>query len=455
MRKAFILLVGTLLLLPLATALNCNSLGGGDLIICKFILDSNLTNEEKDLLILDIFNKNKIFPDHDFVYSWNTALDIRNSPESKYTSQGAIKNAWISIISLMPSITENETLYVPEQGEILTKYGYNVQLPSGTALGDCKTYYSLEDKNERLYLYLNSRLIGQDELSSFSLMPEEKELNFIARLKIDITYKVVHYRNKRYCVSYEDGTCVEYRTTCEYSSTNYQTDTLTLTDNLNAESYRQKPESNFKIINKYNGITQGVLTARNFTNLFLNFKDSRYENNKYVYSYDYRSPYYILTLKAEPFEQETGTNIHVDKSGDNFTFTIKDIENCEVELQTHFESVTKQCTLNYNPIDFEIKTNKINYYENETIRIEILPKDTEIQLTYNNETITAKNNAEFKAVLYENKITAKAEDKVTDKIINVKSLENKKIILNFLSLSLIAIITYSLIKKYYIKNPAL
>ncbi|MDP2947337.1 MAG: hypothetical protein Q8N88_04430, partial [Nanoarchaeota archaeon] len=195
MKQKFIFLVFALIL-PSAVAFNCDGLSGGDLYVCKSIQDANLTSIEKDLLISDIFNKNKITPNFDFIYLWNTNLNFTNSPDGKEYSSGTISNAWIKIISLMPSILDNETLYSSNNEKLLTAYNYRYTLPSGNAKGDCKTEYSLESKDEDLKIYLNNNLIGKDKLISFIISNESDNLVFKSELNIQVNYRVAHYRKK-------------------------------------------------------------------------------------------------------------------------------------------------------------------------------------------------------------------------------------------------------------------
>ena len=162
MKNKIISFIALVLLLPSAIAFNCNSLSGGDLQVCNSIQNTNLSQTDKDLLISDIFNKNKTSPDFDFVYQWNTNLNIPNSPNGKTYSSSVINNAWIKIIALMPSIIENNTLYSSNAGKLQTAYNYNYKLPSGTASGDCNTHYSLSSKTEQLNVFINGNLIGHD-----------------------------------------------------------------------------------------------------------------------------------------------------------------------------------------------------------------------------------------------------------------------------------------------------
>ena len=221
--KLVLFITALALLLPSAIAFNCNSLSGGDLQVCNSIQNTNLSQIDKDLLISDIFNKNKTTPDFDFVYQWNTNLNIQNSPDGKTYSSGTVNGAWVKIISLMPSIIENNTLYSSNAGKLLTAYKYNYQLPSGTAPGDCKTYYSLSSKTEKLNVYINNNLIGQDKLTAFNNLNQET-LNFKSELIVNLKYRIDHYKNKKYCGGYSHGRCVSYYYKCESYSTEYKTD---------------------------------------------------------------------------------------------------------------------------------------------------------------------------------------------------------------------------------------
>jgi hypothetical protein len=178
-----------------ATAFNCQGLNENDTYICNYIQDSNLTQIEKNLIIADIYNPNKTSPNFDFVYYWNTALNITKSPDNRTTDEGVIKNAWLKIMALMPSIIENNTLYGSTQGKLMSAYNYDVKLPTGKLPGDCKTTYSLVDNTKILDVYLNGNSLGHDKLASFSL-DNPQDLHFEAILNIWVRYKIKHYELK-------------------------------------------------------------------------------------------------------------------------------------------------------------------------------------------------------------------------------------------------------------------
>jgi len=434
MRKVTLMAVAILFLFfPIATALDCHELKQGDFEICKSIQQNpSLTTEEKDLLILDIFNPNKTTPNYNFVYMWNTNLNIKNSPNNKEQNKGTIKNAWLSIITLMPSILEDNILYTPKNGKLQTEYNYDVVLPSGKQKRDCKTKYYLEQNLAELRIYLNGKPIGNNKINSFSL--KKDYANFIVVLDIKIRYRIKHYRKN------DNG--------CKYHHSNYITDTLTLTDKFNAKVYPENLESSFKITNKHHGIIEGELIANNFTSLELSFKDSFFKKTHYVYTLDYSLPYYVITLKANKIENTKIQNLKISNKENEFYFVVSKPENCKIKISNHFYNLIRNCNFDYSESGLKIKTDKLNYDENETITIEVFPKDKFIELSYANQTARIKNNAKFKAVLNYNKITAKLEDSQTQRIINVVNSQNKKLAIDLSSFGLFGYVIYSFLKKY-------
>ena len=104
-------------------------------------------------------------------------------------------------------------------------------------------------------------------------------------------------------------------------------------------------------------------------------------------------------------------------------------------------------------LDFE--TEKLNYVEGDLVKVEIFPKNTFVDVSYNGQTIKTKDYAEFQSVLYENKITVKHNDKEVNHIINVQDKETKKLFKDLLSFCFVGFILYSAAKKYYIKLNAI
>ena len=421
------------------TAFGCDGLDGGDAYICESISKANLSNVEKDMLISDIFNQNKSTPNFDFVYLWNTNLDIKNSPDGKEYSSGIINHAWVKIISLMPSIIEDGTLYSSNNGKILVAYNYGYTLPSGKYRNDCKTKYFLDSKSEDLKIFLNDNLIGNEKLSSFIISNSSDNLHFVAEVTVHVNYRIVHYR--------EQDSDHDYG--CLYYSTEYSNSEIKLSDSLDSKFYKSQLSSDLKIINKYNGMTRGNLTAYNFTKLILSFNNSVYQIKKYIYLLNYSLPYYVLTLRAEEVEDINFNNLYVDKINDSIVFTVKDSSNCKVELFDHFSSISKNCNMSFDPMNFSVNTDKTNYYDNDTIKVYISPSNLSLNLSYANQSKLVRNYTEFKAVLYQNRIIIRLDDQESNIIINVNKKEDWIILYNIALLFLVVYLIFKLTKFYF------
>ena len=442
MAKQIFIFLFLILFLHSITAFNCDDLSGGDSYVCNSIDDANLSNIEKDMLISDIFNKDKTIPNFDFVYLWNTNLNIQNNPDGKEDSSGVINHAWIKIVSLMPSIIENGTLYSSNNEKLLTAYNYEYTLPLGKYRKDCKTEYAFDSKSESLKIFLNNDFVGNEKLTSFIISNKSIDLVFLSEVTFHVNYRIIHYREEY----------SKHHYGCFYYSTDYVGDQLKLSDSLNAKLYASQLSSDFKIIDKYNGITKGSLDSENFTRLILSFNNSIYQINKYIYSLNYSLPYYILTLRAERTDNINSNNIYVDKNDSRFIFTVKDASSCKIELFDHFNSISKNCNMNFNEINFSVKTDKTNYYENESIKIYISPSNLSLNLFYANQSKIAENYTEFNATLYENRIVAKYGDKETNLIINVNKKEDWIILYNLFLLFLLVYLIFKLIKFYFYRK---
>ena len=434
MQKIFLFLA-VALVLPLATAFDCQELNDGDIEICNEILRSSLSSSEKDLLIADVFKPTNTFPNHDFIYSWNSDLEITSPSNGIKENRGSIRNAWIEIIAPMPSVLENGTLYVPERGKLLSEYDYGVSIPSGRQRRDCKTKYYPKGQEETLRVFVNGRYVGEDKFTDFVVNSDDEDVTIIAELEIKVKYNIKHYRR-------EDGRC----RTSHYERI---TDTIKIRDTVNAKLLKSNPESFFKITNEYNDVTAGYLQANNFSALELSFANSLYQKTNYVYKLNYTLPYYVLTLEAEKVQNVKIRNINVNEPGDRYEFAVRDTTNCKIKLFSHFGSFQKGCDMSYSGNDFEIKTDKLNYHENETIFVEIFPKGVELNLTYANQSILARDSAEFRVVKNENKIIAQLNSKQAKKFINVTDEGNEIFLKQLSSISFFGYIVFSFLKKYY------
>jgi hypothetical protein len=153
-------------------------------------------------------------------------------------------------------------------------------------------------------------------------------------------------------------------------------------------------------------------------------------------------------LRAEKVENINFNNIYADKVYDSIIFTIRDSSNCKIELLDHFSFVSNGCNMNFNQVNFSVKTDKTNYYENDTIKVYLSPSNLSLNLSYANESKLVKNYTEFTAVLYQNRIVVKLDDQESNLIINVNKREDWIVLYNIALLFLLVYLIFKITKFY-------
>ena len=115
---------------PLVLAISCNSVSPANYDVCLEILNSELSEYEKEILISNLEYGNKFFPDHKFIFNSNEKIEVKSAPEGIETrNKQFIKNAWSDIFSLMPSVLYNDSLYVPDKTSVFTGFNYESEIP--------------------------------------------------------------------------------------------------------------------------------------------------------------------------------------------------------------------------------------------------------------------------------------------------------------------------------------
>lgn len=427
--KVFLVLLVLTTLLHSAMAFNCESLSAGELYLCNEINNLNLTNEYRELLIVGVLNKNQTSPNFDFVYAYNTNLKIN---PKKTISHGTIDKAWLKIIAIYPSIRQDDTLWIPNQGHIQVSYNFSYTNPSGTEKRDCKTVYSPINQQPDLRIYLNDNFQGMNKLTGY--YSNQENSTFEVELEIASRYRVDHYRNKY----------VNKRKKCVFYSTEYRTDRITLRDGLQTKLYQNTLCGSFALIETYLKTSKGELHASNYTNLLLAFNNSYLRRTNYIYNLKL-SEEYILTIEAIPFKTETIYNLY--KEDDNII--LRDQTSCRLELEDFFNKRTIPCNLDINKINITLSTDKVNYYENETIKINISPKNHPVTVSYANQTRNATNYIELNAKKYYNQIIVETGSNRVVKLINIIERQDLLTLHHIVLTILIFYLFFKIIRSFY------
>jgi len=338
--KPFIFLGVILLLLPFSLAFDCSLTYDEE--YCLEILDSELNETEKDLVLSSLLYADNEFPNYEFIEDYNLDIGVDSPPDNTPIYDSVqIKNAWLSFLAVFPSVYEEDILYVPYYINVLSEYDYEVEIPTGTRPGDCRTEYQLVQNNVEVYYYLNNLLKGSGKTDSF----DSNDGILTAELEINTRIEVDHYRTQTYCCEWQDWRqiqCDRYCTRCVYSHTDYEDDSIEITEEKNITQYTEEPFANLTIVNEYWNTTKGIFTAENYSYFELNFEDSYIEKQNYYYDVVFeKKPYYIAYISANNFSQTALSNIFLS----NDTFFVKNTDNCSLFAYNHFYNFSSECDL--------------------------------------------------------------------------------------------------------------
>lgn len=432
--KIVIGLIITVLGLPLSLAFDCSTIANRE--YCEEIMNSALTEAEKNYLLADIMSNTKHYPDHELVKDWNEDILTDVAPEGISIQEiGYIKNAWVKILTVMPSVL-SEDLLISRKGEIIAGSNHDIEIPTGTDSGDCRTERNLVDDSADLRLYSNEAYLGDNHKEDYKI-DSGTEATFKADYIITVITEIKHYKWVQLC---EDCGLV-----CRYDNTEERTDTLTISDILRAKISTLNPDVSFRIKDEYVDTTKAEFVFSDIVNIELVFAESSFIQHNYVFSeVASLEPLHILTVKADQqISQEEHNLVYEDEE-----ITVKNTDECRIKVYDFFESKILPCNLDFNQIKFTINTDKTVYEPNETIMVEIEP-EAEYLVKYGEQQFFTNGRAEFTAEFPANRISVTQQDKTEYKHIHVK--DNKSWIL-FVTLGVFGGLNYVLItfiKKFW------
>lgn len=349
-----ILLVFFLLIIPISFAeFNCQLTS--NMKECNNILNSNIPEYQKDQLLSSLLYNSNNHPDHNFIFNYNKDIKADSNIENlTIVNYKYIKNAYLVILTVMPSILENynrtllgkafteNTLYVSNSTYVLSEYNYTIVLPTDN--NKCKTKYTIIENKANFNVLVNNQVQGSNKLQ---LIKIDKDSIIKDTLSINIIIKQENYKliNGK----------------CKYSSTNYIKDQVNLEDNINVKyDSIKEPNINIKVLDYYHDTTKLQFNADNFSSFTINFNNSHYLEQRYIYSvYFTKKPLYIAFLKADKVDIKKSNII----SGLNRTLFIKAFtENCTISSFNHFYSINKDCNLTLNKeVNEKVGVKKFNY----------------------------------------------------------------------------------------------
>ncbi len=431
-----------LVLVPSIYALDCNSIANKQW--CNDIQKGNLSQMEKDYLLSDIISDSKHYPDHQLVKQWNSKVSTVNAPNGVVKKNSEyVKDSWVKILTVMPSVLFNDTLYISNAGEIVVGYNHQVYVPTYKDSGDCKTVRSLVKNTGTSQLYINNQYIGSGHSVNYvTSLPHSVDAVIKAVYTAEVQLRIKHYtKQKEY---YWKNGVKKYRWVCDYDNTEYKTDTIISQDILKAKIHNPQATASFTVKDKYLDSVKGEFISKDAVNAELTFFDSYYKEHNYVFS-EVISPAKTLIIKAE--QQPSIEQKNLAYSGN--TITVPMIDGCMIIIYDFFFKKVLPCNANYENPEFTVSTDQKMYAENETIILKIEPIGKDYNVTYAGKEYKTNGELQLTAEYPYSKIEVQYKDRIILHIIHIKNEKPLNAAFALVIFGLGNYILVGLIRKYW------
>ncbi len=410
--KKVVILILVTFVLPFANAdilpSDCGHLTDWQYEECVNLLsDTSLNQEQKEDLYLHLIQSQDKLSSYYFIGEWNNNLEF-NEPANETQSSGIIKDSWIKIISVNKSYfdSEKENWFVQNSGDVLTRKGYEIVLPSGTESGDCRTDYSYTIENENLRTELNNALIGNEEINSYTINTDDKtELTFYSEFFLSAELKIDHYKKIEQC-GYIGmiWTCI---TLCLYDNSEFRHYSTEVSDEFKANSEVQEISTEI-FLEKNAGINRLIIeTESNYpiNDFELKLGENTFSFSESNFDLGFTENGIIYAEKINSFTKKLRGFVELESDGKIELGTTETGE-CTYELVSDFEKVSLDCSLKeLAETKLEIKTDSESFDISETMSAEVSLTDDlgnpmtnkKIILNAGNEKIELITNDEGKA----------------------------------------------------------
>lgn len=365
---------------------NCGQIGV-DSSICSELTNPNLTIKEKKQLVLDGLVENSSAPDFGAAKEWNSNLQFtKYAPDGvPYHDSTNIRDAWLKIVSINPSLYAGNTLMVNGSGEVKAAFNFSFVVRKESFPQDCATQYEICGYN-----YALNKQLGNNNAS--------------ATLTINTQYLIHHSSLVTYCDSTPDGDICY--TVCEYSYSDNVRDSLTLNDKIAVKQYIPNYTAFTFIEWSNNNLIDGWLVfnasdrfnSAKFTidNLYVLFRNSSYKLSANFTPYNAITPEVINSPKDFGFyglsileydRNGTWAKIHFLAPADKL--------NCSFDFYGHFSHVSEADFCKLSEDEPIINLTLLNR-TNETIAVKLSFYDNissatfigkQIELSYDNQSI--------------------------------------------------------------------
>jgi len=330
------------LVVPSVLSFNCDYFSNP--LLRQDCLALNQTDED---LIAGLIYTSTSRPDYAFIDAYNSKI-IVSEPSDNATlfSKDIIKDAWVKILTISPSLLYKELIFVPGSVNVRAEYGYNIKIPdnyetSDTSADVCRIIYSLDSKSEILDILLDDEILASGKQVSINV---EQNSTLKAQLGITAVIRADESTWYKYCCASSDGSCTKYCYDCRYESTNYITENMNIEDSIIIKKYEEQPSAKVQFIQRYFNSTKGLINKSNNTGIILSVGNSSFEQTEFEYYARFsEKPHYFLMLEAVDKEAVKIRNMILD----NPYFFVASEQNCTVEYFNFFNNRLEACNTTY------------------------------------------------------------------------------------------------------------
>jgi hypothetical protein len=339
--KLFSWLISAIFLFNIAYAFNCNYFSGS---LRQDCLELKQANES---LIPDLIYTSTLFPNHAMINNYNSNIPVQTT---ETYNRGNIRNAWLEIPYVYPSVVYNNVLYA-NTFQIRGAYGYESNIPSTYYDNNkrngriCKIEYSLYNHFGNLNVYYNGNRVSGNFNTIYTI---SRSSNFEVRADFQVTIRERYYEWYRYCCYRVDGRCWYYCWDCYYEYDRYTTDDLTLSKTITVNPYSTPTYPSFTFLYEHLDTYWGNLTEYN-GNLQLKIEDFYYSKNKYLYFARFIEPFNFIQMHV--IDNNVTNNYGIYSYDDLLITPTK--QNCNLEFQDFFKGYSRGCSENLQPMPVE------------------------------------------------------------------------------------------------------
>ena len=373
-------------------SVDCEDYGASDEECLQIKNDPNLTDSEKKDLISELIVGGSKKPNHTKIYDWDKGINVSIPPAGvAKSSEGILKDGWVKIRGIYPSVYNSSEIkwYIEKGSKVIADYDYGIQLPTGTASGDCETRYSYDGVDEGLSIIANGLVFGT-VANEAAFEAKEGTNNISAKLQLSTVLTTSHYRLKQHCDVDEEGQTFCWQT-CDFSSADTRTDTLNLEDSLGAIRKDYDYDIQLRYEKKAGLDELAIMLKINqpLNEFIIDFNGPKFALSEYDYSIKRNnSPYEHLYVEGErDFSKPKKDLVELDfekiKILEDYIYTIKlgldkVPETCKMRIYTNFGELNlddKCVFLELKDSQISIGTDKKDYGFDEAIKISATLRD--------------------------------------------------------------------------------